>query len=122
MVAGRAAEDAASTLLLVGEPRVDVPGLGPEAPAHAAVARGAGRKADGPHQARPTVRDFTATPGHVPWLRVAWPVTPDADALASAMVIGMAFAPPSALAPNIENTLLVASLAAIEGDDLRVQP
>jgi hypothetical protein len=46
---------------------------------------------------------------------------PDPDALTSAIVgIGMNFAAPAATEPNIEDTLLFASIEAMERDDLRV--
>ena len=46
---------------------------------------------------------------------------PGSDALTSAMVgIGMAFAAPAAVEPNIEDTLFFASVEAMERDDLRV--
>ncbi len=49
------------------------------------------------------------------------PAAPAPDALTSAMVgIGMGFAAPAAAAPNIEDTLLFASVEAMERDDLRV--
>ena len=48
-------------------------------------------------------------------------VAPEPDALTAAMVgIGMGFAAPAARAPNIEDTLLFASVAAMEQHDLRV--
>jgi len=46
---------------------------------------------------------------------------PESDALTSAMVgIGMGFAAPAAVEPNIEDTLFFASVEAMERDDLRV--
>ncbi len=46
---------------------------------------------------------------------------PTPDALTSAMVgIGMGFAAPAAAEPNIEDTLLFASIEAMDRDDLRV--
>lgn len=49
------------------------------------------------------------------------PSRPEPDVLTSDMVgIGMGFASPSGLEPNIEDTLFFASLAAMEEDDLRV--
>jgi hypothetical protein len=52
---------------------------------------------------------------------LAPPAEPGYDALTSAMVgIGMGFAAPAAAHPNIEDTLLFASFAAMERHDLRV--
>lgn len=54
--------------------------------------------------------------------RMLAPATaPGPDALTAAMVgIGMSFAAPAATDPNIEDTLLFASLEGMETDDLRV--
>jgi hypothetical protein len=53
--------------------------------------------------------------------RASVPSAPDAAVLAAAMAgIGMAFATPPARDPNIEDTLLFASVAAMDQDDLRV--
>jgi len=58
----------------------------------------------------------------MPYRRSTMPaIVPDADALTSAMVgIGMGFAAHPAPAPNIEDTLLFASIEAMENDDWRV--
>ncbi|HVT57111.1 MAG TPA: hypothetical protein VHR45_01820 [Thermoanaerobaculia bacterium] len=58
----------------------------------------------------------------MPFSRVLVPLVPAGpDALTSAMVgIGMNFAAATARDPNIEDTLLFASLEAMEEDDLRV--
>ena len=49
------------------------------------------------------------------------PILPKGDALTAAMVgIGMVFAATAALEPNIEDTLLAASIEGMEYDDLRV--
>lgn len=53
--------------------------------------------------------------------RTLAPAPMGADALTSAMVgIGMKFAAPAAPEPNIEDTLLFASIEAMDNDDLRV--
>ena len=53
--------------------------------------------------------------------RTLAPAPMGADALTSAMVgIGMKFAAPAAAEPNIEDTLLFASIEAMDNDDLRV--
>src|SRR5258706_1152949 len=58
----------------------------------------------------------------VPFSRALAPsVPPEPDALTSAMIgIGMNFAGLAAREPNIEDTLLFASIEATENDDLRV--
>lgn len=58
----------------------------------------------------------------MPFSRVLVPAPPpDADALTAAMAgIGMTFAAASAPDPNIEDTLLFASIEAMENHDLRV--
>ena len=53
--------------------------------------------------------------------RVSAPAQPDAEALGAAMAgIGMVFTTPPARDPCIEDTLLFASVEAMEADDLRV--
>ena len=53
--------------------------------------------------------------------RILVPTAPDPDAVTAAMVgIGMGFAAPAAVDPNIEDTLLFASIEAMEKNDLRV--
>lgn len=58
----------------------------------------------------------------MPFSRASVPAAaPEPAALTSAMVgIGMGFAAPAAVDPNIEDTLLFASAEAMEKDDLRV--
>lgn len=58
----------------------------------------------------------------MPFSRMRGPAArPDADALTAAMAgIGLGFAAPAAEAPNIEDTLLFASIEAMEHDDFRV--
>ena len=58
----------------------------------------------------------------MPFNRAILPIAPAAaDALTSAMVgIGMNFAAPAATEPNIEDTLLFASVEGMAGSDLRV--